>query len=107
MAYATLAIAKAHLRVTDTAHDTDIQLKLDQAEAIITNYIVAGRTRRDDTSVPAEGTAEGSIIQSAILELVTGLYEHRGDDFGINQPDEELWNAIRRKLARLRDPALA
>jgi hypothetical protein len=32
------------------------------------------------------------------------LYEQRGDN---EEPDERLWQAVERMLARLRDPALA
>lgn len=106
-AYVALPAAKAHLRISDDDHDGDIQSKLNQAESIILELVASGRTRRVEPAPPAPGTSGGLILQSAILELLAGLYEHRGDDFGVNQPDEELWNAIRRKVARLRDPALA
>jgi Phage gp6-like head-tail connector protein len=105
--YATLQAAKDHLRITDTAHDADVTAKLEQAESIILDYLISGRTRYIDPSLPIPASMGGLIIQSAILELLTGLYEHRGDDFGVDDPDSELWNAVRRKLARLRDPALA
>lgn len=52
----------------------------------------------NDTNVPAR-------IQSAVLLMLTHLYEHRGDDdMAI---DANLWEAIRRLLERDRDPALA
>ena len=105
--YVTLPAAKDHLRITDTAHDADVTAKLEQAESIILDYLISGRTRYEDPSLPIPTSIGGLIIQSSILELLTGLYEHRGDDYGVDDPDSELWNAIRRKLMRLRDPALA
>lgn len=105
--YVTLPAAKDHLRITDSAHDADVTAKLEAAEAIILDYLIAGRTRLPDPTLPIAASMGGLIIQSAILELLTGLYEHRGDDFGVDMPDDELWCAVRRKLMRLRDPALA
>lgn len=105
--YVDLTAAKRHLRILDSDHDLDVTAKMEQAESIILDYLISGRTRYDDPTLPEPATMGGLIIQSAILEILTGLYEHRGDDFGINDPDSELWNALRRKLARLRDPAVA
>lgn len=95
----TLATAKAHLRITVTTDDADIQLKLDQAEATILDYL--------DTSVDAAwvspATAPGWVT-SAILLWTARLYEHRGDEDG---EDERTWDAITRILVRSRNPALA
>ena len=95
----TLATAKAHLRITVTTDDADIQLKLDQAEATILEYL--------DTSVDAAwvspATAPGPVTQ-AILLWLTRLYEHRGDDDG---QDAITWDAITRILVRSRNAALA
>ena len=105
--YVDLTVAKRHLRIKDSDHDSDVTAKMEQAESIISDYLLSGRTRLPDPTLPIPGSIGGLIIQSAILEILTGLYEHRGDDFGVNDPDSELWNALRRKLARLRDPAVA
>lgn len=43
-------------------------------------------------------------VQSAVLLMLSHLYEHRGDDL---KTDEDLWLAIERLLMRSRDPALA
>jgi hypothetical protein len=103
MAVLTLADAKTHLRITDNDHDSDVTQKLQQASAIVVDFVLSGRTRWTDPGTPADDP----IVQSAILDVLTGLYEHRGDDYGVDAPDEELWNAITRRLARLRDPAIA
>jgi hypothetical protein len=43
-------------------------------------------------------------VESAILLMLTHLYENRGNDM---KADDSLWNAIRRLLERSRDPAFA
>ena len=95
----SLTQAKAHLRVTVTTDDADIQLKLDQAEATILEYL--------DTSVDAAwvspATAPG-MVSASILLVLTDLYEHRGDDMTLS---EKTWEAVARLLARSRNPALA
>lgn len=97
----TLAAAKIHLRI-DTPDldpgDVDIQLKLDQAEAIILRYL--------KTTPDPEWTAETAPanVTAAILLLLTSLYELRGDDQTLS---ELTWTAIERLLVSLRDPALA
>jgi len=110
--YATIGQAMAHLRETQPAREADVQLKLDQAEAIVVDYLNAGRTRwvTGDPPVPiplpAPGEPESPIIQSAILRLTAGLYERRGDtDSDSNY--EAVWKSITLDLARLRDPAVA
>lgn len=91
----TLAQAKTHLRIPtdDTGHDVDIQLKLNQAEAIILRYLKA----------QADGTGQDNVT-AAILLLTTSLYELRGDDQSLS---EHTWTAIERLLVGIRDPALA
>lgn len=96
-----LPVAKGHLRITDADHDADVQLKADQASAIVVDFLKA---QADPDWTPQ---TVNLIVQSAILDVLTCLYEHRGDDFGINNPDAGLWDAIGRRLARLRDPAVA
>lgn len=100
----TLADAKMHLRITDSAHDTDVQLKLTQAQATILDYLAE---RVDDTwteiTVPP-------LVVAGILMYLTHLYEHRGDDMGSTASggtaDADVWEALRRLLARLRDQAV-
>lgn len=95
----TLATAKVHLRITTSDDDTDIQLKLDQAEAVILEYL--------DTSVDAAwvspATAPGPVT-AAILLWLGRLYEARGDSDDI---DAVTWAAIERLLVRSRTAALA
>jgi hypothetical protein len=98
----TLAEAKIHLRITDTAHDADVDQKLAAAQEGILAYLgPAG----DATWTPATAPLE---VKNAILQLLTHYYEHRGDDLGLTNRDEAvIWNILRRMLAMYRDPALA
>jgi Phage gp6-like head-tail connector protein len=95
----SLVQAKSHLRVSSSDDDADIQLKLDQAEAVILEYL--------DTSVDplwvSPATAPGPVTAAILLWLVR-LYEHRGDD---DEADAITWQAIERVLVRSRKAALA
>lgn len=97
-----LATAKTHLHVTDDDHDADVQEKLTAASATIRDYL---KGRNDplwtSTTVPP-------FIASAVLLLLAHLYEHRGDEFGPGQDnDDRVWEAIANLCRRSRDPALA
>lgn len=97
----TLTQAKQHLRIDTAAgqpDDPDLQLKIDQAEAIIRAYL---KTRNDPAWTPA---TVPPAITAAILLLLTRLYEQRGDD---EDNDEKLWGSIDHLLSLYRDPALA
>jgi hypothetical protein len=97
----TLAQAKAHLHITmpdGDPGDADIQLKLDQAEAVIRNYL---KKANDAAWTPATVPLE---VTAAILLMLGRLYEQRGDD---EDNDERLWQAIDRLLARHHTPAIA
>lgn len=99
-ALVTLAVAKMHLRVTTSADDADIQLKLDQAEAVILEYL---DTSADPLWV-SPATAPGPVT-AAILLALTDLYEHRGDD--TTEVTTHTWTAIERLLVRSRNAAIA
>jgi hypothetical protein len=94
----TLATAKTHLRITTADDDVDVQLKLDQAEAIIRDYL--------DTGVDALWVGPATVpghVSAAILLALTDLYENRGDV----ALSEDTWTAITRLLVRTRNAALA
>jgi hypothetical protein len=98
----TLAQAKAHLRITTPAldpGDVDIQLKLDQAEAIILDYLQDNPAASAWTAATVPGP-----VTAVILLMLARLYEHRGD---ADKEDENTWVAINRLLVRLRNPAIA
>ena len=100
----SLATGKAHLRITtpaDDPADADIQLKIDQADAIILNYL---KGSNGDAVSWVDATTTPAPVIAAILLMLARLYEQRGDD---EQNDVALWDAIDRLLKRYRDPALA
>jgi len=95
--------ARAHLGVTDTAHDALIQSKLDQASAIVRDYLKASA----DPAWPWDETTAPLPVQAATERLLAGLYEHRGDAMAPDDVDGALWEAVARLLVRFRHPALA
>lgn len=98
----TLETAKRHLQITDTDHDTDVQEKLTAASAIIRDYL---KGKNDPTWTAADVPP---VIAAAVLLMLAHLYEHRGDEFGqANDNDDRVWSAIGNLLIRSRDPALA
>jgi hypothetical protein len=110
MALITLEQAKLQLRLTGTTeHDSDIALKMEQATAIVVDYIKrpdhgweAGSPGSPGGGSPQDD-AEFTIVQAAILEVLTNLFFHRGDD-GADGP---ITPRLESMLRRLRDPALA
>src|SRR4029077_3116705 len=102
----SLLQAKAQLRITTAAldpGDTEIQLKLDQAEAGILDRCNSTAWWRAITPTWTALTVPLT-VQAAILLLLTHLYEHRGDDM---KPDAEVWAAIDRLIGLHKDPVLA
>jgi len=96
----TLAMAKVHLHRDDsTAEDAAIQVKLDQAEAIILNYLDTWA----DAAWVSPATTPGPVT-AAILLMLEHLFVNRGVDMAA---DAELWDAIARLLVRYRNGALA
>lgn len=98
----SLTQAKAHLRITLPAldpGDVDIQLKLDQAEAIILDYLAEFA----DAAWVSPATTPGP-VSASILLMLARLFEHRGD---AEKEDADTWLAIERLLVRSRNPALA
>lgn len=99
-ALVTLASAKIHLRRDDvTTDDVAIQLKLDQAEAEILEYL---DTAADPLWI-SPATAPGAVTD-AILLLTEHLFVNRGADLSM---DEDCWAAITRRLGRLKISAIA
>jgi hypothetical protein len=95
----TLADAKRHLRVDTEDENADILVKVDQASAIVIDYL---KSQADATWTAA--TVPGH-VQAATLIMLAHLYEHRGDD--PMDTDEKVWLAVGRLLMRSRDPAMA
>lgn len=109
----TLQIAKDHLRITTAdgdPGDADLQLKLDQAIAIIVEYCGTTAWWRDVIVTWTEVTLPLA-VQAAILLELGELWRFRGDDRADEGPAStdgfDLSPAIRALLTRSRDPVIA
>jgi hypothetical protein len=96
-----LADLKAHLGITDTAHDADVTAIGAAAQEAILAYLAAAA---DPTWT--DQTAPRRVVH-AIKILATHYNEHRGDDAPDAARDAEVWAALGRLLAFHRDPTLA
>lgn len=92
MALLTLDQAKADLRIDDSDHDVDVQLKLDMATGIILDYCKVAPDKWTADTVPFP-------VKASIVLALRSLY----DDDQANP----LSPAIEALLERQRDPALA
>jgi hypothetical protein len=96
--------AANHLRLAlplSTEAAADLTAKIQQASDAIRDYLKSG------TDPAWSSTTAPSIVQQAVLLLLTNYWEHRGDDAAPNDSDAACWMAIKRLLLRQRDPALA
>ena len=93
-----LDVAKVHLRLpaTDTTHDADLELKLQQASDAILSYLKGGA---DPTWAPDTVPA---VVQASILFYLELLFDHTQ-----HNNDAAVWEAIGRLLVRYRDPGLS
>lgn len=102
----TLEVAKQHLRVDHTDDDADIGRKLDQANAIVWDYI---KKAPDGSDGWAPTAGQLSIVEIATLMVLSQLY----DDRNIGEEDDEnvalgyLTPQVTAILHRLRHPAVA
>jgi hypothetical protein len=98
----TLAEAKEHLAITDDLHDALVTQKLTSASATIRDYL------KDQNDPTWDDTTAPPWIREAVFLLLGHLYQHRGDEFGpANDNDDRVWTAIANLTRRSRDPALA
>lgn len=98
----TLEEAKEHLRVDHTDDDADIQRKVDQASAIVVDYI-----KKPADWAPTD--TETKIFQAAALMVLSKLYDDRnvGEEDAENVALGYLTLQVTAILHRMRDPALA
>lgn len=95
----TLPHAKRQLDISSEVDDVLVVSKIRTASDIILDYLT------DD--LPATAWTFETVplrVQSAVLVMLTHLWEHRGDDMA---PDEAVWQAVDRVLARTRTPVIA
>lgn len=90
--------------IADADREALIQLKLDDAEGLIVQRCSSTAYWAPIAAAWTAGTVPAG-VRSAILLLLTHLYEHRGDDdMAIDAP---LWQAIDNLLALNKDPVIA
>lgn len=102
MSLVTLEEAKAHLRVMHFDEDSTIAIYMNAATEIVVDYIKKPEHEWTDTNVPF-------LIKAAVLLVLTGLYENRGDEAepDYSQADGYLAKPVTAILHRYRDPAYA
>lgn len=104
MALITYDAAKIHHHALGDEHDPDVQMKLEQATAIVINYLKRPNHGWTAATDPAEDY-EFAIVQAAILKVFSNLFGYRGDE---EKPaGGPLTEDVMRMLSMLRDPALA
>jgi hypothetical protein len=91
-----LETAKRHLRRTDDDDDTNIVLKLEQASAIVLDYLKLDADTYDIDASPLEEAPK--MVEAATLLVLEALYV---------SDEDPLTNAVKSILHRSRDPALA
>jgi hypothetical protein len=116
----TVAQADAHLRLDldltasppDDPRIPDVELKMDQAEAIVLDYLKVDDDVLDGSppgylagSPPLWGARDLKVIQSAILLILSALWDDSPDRTVADYMKQD--GTIALLLARLRDPALA
>jgi hypothetical protein len=105
-ALVTLAQAKQQLSITHGDQDAFVQMKLDEATALVLTYCdKAPPEGWTDLTVPLE-------VRSAILDVVTDLYTDRGDVDRPASRTPSLWDgfptpSVRGKLNRWRSLVVA
>lgn len=104
----TIDEAKAHLKLSGSEEDGDLDLKLTQAHALVLDYVTQQREATADVGTWAATVAAWTAstapdqVKAAIMACFGELYRFRGDeDF---EPNPERWQQY---LKRLRDPAIA
>jgi hypothetical protein len=102
-ALVSLEQAKAHLRVDDNSSDNDIEMKVEQASALILERCNSTAYWRAITTTWTQDTVPLS-VQAAILVLLSHLHENRGDDM---KADDVAWTAIERLIPMNKDPVIA
>ena len=99
----SLEQAKDHLRIVSTDSDDDIELKVEQASALILERCNSTAWWRAITPTWTQETVPPS-VQAAILIVLSHLHENRGDDM---KTDEALWMAVDRLIPMNKDPVIA
>src|SRR4029434_11266127 len=86
-----LTVAKTHLRITDARHDADVQLKLDQAEAAILDYLKPARTGEVRADWPWTTATLPPPVQAAMLGLLRDLYDAERGESASAEGQRPVW----------------
>jgi len=92
MALVTIEQAKADLRIDDTDHDDDVQLKLDMATGIILDYCKVPANKWTSDTVPFS-------VKASIILALRSLYD--------DEASNPISPAVIALLGRQWDPAFA
>lgn len=115
----TTTQARAHLKLSSTDDETDLQLKIDAATQLVCEYIADRQPADDDWIDTIEAWNTGSpavatppVIVHAVLLQVAELYRFRGDDADDQAPALQsdkgfLAPMVARMLSRYRSPVLS
>lgn len=103
----TLDQAKLQCRIPpdDDTFDDELDMKRTQASAIVTDYLseyladLGSPAWDEDTDPTTE--PQFALVQAAILEVVTNLWRHRGDE----SPDGPLTTRVVNMLRSVKTPA--
>jgi len=104
----TLDQAKVHAGITDSDRDEDLTLKLEEAHALVLDYI----SRPDDDWTAEmeawDGDTAPRAVRAAVMRQFADLVRFRGDDDDAAKVNGyDLSPAVAQLLRRYRDPALA
>jgi hypothetical protein len=99
----TLEQGKMQLRIEDTLHDADVQMKITQASAIVLDYLKTPDGPPDDWYAGSPPVlAVPAVVEAAVLLELSELYHNReAGTVNLIAP------AVVALLDRLRDPTLA
>jgi len=109
----TLDQAKAHLRIDSDDGDEELEEKIEEASAAVISYLKSAAEDFLDTSgEPRQSGGKPVVpwqVRAATLQLLTALYENRGEDGGAMSKFEQgyLPPSVTALLYPLRDPSLA
>jgi hypothetical protein len=117
----TLEQAKAHLYIDGDDHDAQVTEKVEEASAAVISYLKDAAQEFLDSSNLLNVDSSGQVItdspsvfipfqiRAATLQMLTALWENRGDDGGEMSKFSQgyLPPAVTALLYPLRDPALA
>jgi hypothetical protein len=113
----SLVQAKRHLRVTHTADDPDITLKIHAASGAVINYLKSSAYQWVDSSGAVLEDSNGVLVphevQEATLVLLGWMFSYREGETGESNPAFQAFEQgylpppVIALLYPLRDPALA